>query len=115
MMDALTLLRDQAGMADDFMTRVVRDLTPAQAVWQLDGAAANRIESTYLHVYYSEDRTIQERTQGKPLLFDAGGWQARIGVDPSAVWTTTARADLLALRAYAAAVHAATQDCLTGM
>ena len=119
-MDALDLLRQQATMADDLMARVTAELTADQAAWRLDGSAANPIAATFLHVYLTEDRVVQQ-AQGRPPLFESGGWQGRLGVEaplgvePAAVWAATARPDPAALRAYAGEVRAASRAYLDGL
>ncbi len=113
-MDALTLLRDQAAMAHDLMTQVFAPVTTDQAVWRAPGSTANLVGATFLHAYFSEDGLVQ-RSQGRPTLFDSGGWQQRTGLDPAALWTSSDRPDPDALRAYAAEVAAATRAYLEGV
>ncbi|MGI8553417.1 MAG: DinB family protein [Dehalococcoidia bacterium] len=110
-MDALALLRDQAATADDLLTQVAEKVTPQQSSWRPEGSTVNRIGVSYLHIYHSEDGLVQ-RSQGKPALFESGGWQARFGIDPAAIWTTTASPDFDALRAYATEVREATRSYL---
>jgi uncharacterized damage-inducible protein DinB len=110
--DALVLLRDQAERADNLMTRVFDSVTANQADWRPDGSTTNPIATTFLHLYTVEDRVIQRTIQGKPTVFELGGWQERLGFDPSAQWSPLLRPDLGACRAYAADVRAATQEFL---
>jgi|GEM_PF-4194374 hypothetical protein len=111
-MDALALLRDQAAMVDNLATQVVANLTAEQAVWHVDGATTNPIAATFMHLYFSEDRMVQQRRQGLPTIFEAGGWRERIGFNPDAPWAQTAQADPDAMRAYAAEVREATKRFL---
>jgi hypothetical protein len=111
-MDALTLLRDQAAMADNLLTQVAANLTAEQALWHLEGSTANPIAAAFMHVMFGEDRTVQQRCQDRPAIFVAGGWQACIGFDPDAPWTPPSKVDPDALRAYAAEVRSATKQFL---
>jgi uncharacterized damage-inducible protein DinB len=113
-LDALDLLRTQAATTNDLLTRVVADLTPAQAVWHVPGSTANPIAPTLLHVYFVEDRLVQ-RLHGSPPLFEQHGWRDKLGYDPDAPWSPLAAADPTALRAYAAEVRAATERYLAGL
>jgi uncharacterized damage-inducible protein DinB len=107
-MDALDLLRRQAGMAEEVNTMVLGALSPEQAVWKPDGSAANAIAATLLHMYWGEDRWVNQ-VQGRPTLFERDGWQQRLGVDAASVWTAPALPGIADLRAYAGAVHAETR------
>jgi len=111
-MDALALLKAQAAQVDNLLTQVVANLTAEQAVWHVEGTTTNPIAATFMHLYFSEDRTVQQRGQGLPTIFEAGGWQERIGFNPDAIWAQQERAYPDAMRAYAAEVHAATQRYL---
>jgi uncharacterized damage-inducible protein DinB len=110
-MDALVLLRDLAARSDDLMTQTFAAVTAQQAAWRQEGSTANPIAATLLHVYYLEDRFVHRDT-GTPLIFEAGGWADRLGYDPAAPWSPSARPDPDACRAYAAEVRAATRDYL---
>ena len=114
-MDALTLLRQQAETANNLMTQVFANVTAEQALWQLAGATTNPIAATFLHVYHSEDRMVHRNLGGRPTIFDQGGWQERLGYDPASPWTSSARPDLDAYRAYAAEVSAVTRAYLSGL
>lgn len=110
-LDAVTLLRRQAGFVNDIMTQVFAGVTAEQAVWRLDGSSANPIVSTFLHAYATEDRATHLQ-QKETMLFASGGWQQRLGFDPSAPWSAATIVDLDAARAYAAEVHAYSRQYL---
>lgn len=114
-LDALTLLREQAKQADKLLTDVFANVTPEQLVWLPEGGMTNPIGSTFLHLYHVEDRLTHRLLGDKPTLFDANGWQARLGYDPANPWTPPSLVDLSALRAYAAEVAADTKTCLEGL
>ena len=111
-MDALTLLRDQAAMAERLAGQILAELTDAQARWRLEGSTANPIAPTILHVYENEDRVVQG-AQDRAPLWD-GAWPERAGAAPRAVWAG-ADPDLARVLAYAAAVRAATARFLAAL
>lgn len=115
MADALALLREMATRADDLAGQVFASVTPEQATWQLDGSSANRIAPTFFHVYYAEDRIINEVVLDRGTFFETRGWRERLGVDPAAIWAATTAPDLEQMRAYAAEVHAATREVLPSL
>ncbi len=114
-MEALTLLRDQATLADNLLTQVFANVTPEQAVWRLEGSTANPIAPIFLHAYHTEDRWIQQQLQSQPTILDRGGWRDRLGYDPAARWAPLSSPDLDAYRAYAAEVRGATRRYLDGL
>lgn len=111
-MDALALLRGQAVQVDNLITQVVANLTAEQAIWHVEGTTTNPIAATFMHLYFSEDRMVQQRRQGLPTIFEAGDWRERIGFNPDAPWAPTTQADPDAMRAYAAEVQGATKRFL---
>lgn len=112
-MDALTLLREQTARAHQTMTDVFAVVTPEYATWRLEGSLANTIVGTFLHSYHGEDSTVQERLRGRSTLFESGGWSKQLPYDPAKdSWSVNAVPDLAAVRAYAAAVAAATGEYL---
>lgn len=40
--------------------------------------------SIYAHVVLSEDGIVNGMLQGKPTLFESGGWSAKTGIQPQA-------------------------------
>ena len=113
-MDALALLRDQAGNADDLLIRVFTPVTPEQGAWRLPDSTANTIAATFLHAYYTEDAMLH-RLLGGRTVFEEGGWHQRLGYDPAAAWTLDAKPETSLLLSYAAAVTAATRDYLANL
>ncbi|MGB8213804.1 MAG: DinB family protein [Anaerolineales bacterium] len=57
----------------------MKDLTVEQFNWAPPGSA-NPISAIFVHVLNSEDSFIQTLIQGKPKLWDAGGWAEKTGV-----------------------------------
>ena len=85
---------------------------------------ANPLGTAYAHVVYAEDGVVNGMLQGKVPLF-ASTYAGRTGVDrpmplPGVVegsmdeWFHGSKVDVEALRAYSAAVFAATEDFISG-
>src|SRR3989304_320688 len=108
-MDALALLRDQAGNADDLLIRVFTPVTPEQGAWRLPGSPANTIAAPFLHAYYTEDDLLH-RLLGGRTVFEEGGWRQRLGYDPDAAWTLDTEPETSLLLSYAPAGTPATRD-----
>ena len=111
----VTLLREQIARADSLLTQVFANVTTEQLVWLPAGGMTNSIGSTFLHLYYIEDRLIHRLIGDKPTVFDANGWQARLGYDPAKQWTPLSNPDPAVLRAYAAEVGVETTSYLEGL
>jgi hypothetical protein len=106
-LDAVTLLRAQVGLAEGALAvPVISQVTQEQAAWRLPGSTANTIGQTIFHFYHTEDRIVHGPAQGKPTVFEGGGWKEKLGVDRETIWTTTTVPDVEQLRAYARAVAA---------
>ena len=105
-MDAVTLMRQQAAFTEGLAARVIASVTQEQSAWRAAGGTTNPIAATIFHAYHTEDRIVHLAAQGKPTVFEAGGWKERLGVDRETMWTTTAPIDVEQVRAYTKAVHA---------
>jgi uncharacterized damage-inducible protein DinB len=114
-MDALALIREQAATAERLLSQVVAELTAEQSIWHAEGSTANPIAAIFTHIYFSEDRLVQRRGQGRPPIYNAGGWRERLGVDPEAPWSGLTQVAPREMRAYAAEVRAATTRFLEGL
>jgi hypothetical protein len=91
------------------------DVTPDMAHWTPPGQA-HPIGSLYAHMVISEDVLLQGLIQGGAPLY-AGPWQGKTGLaDPENAfnrtldWARAAKVDLDAMRSYARAVYAATDN-----
>lgn len=67
-----------------------------------------------MHIYYSEDDLVQG-VQGSRTIFEAQGWQQRLGYDHAGVWTFAGTHDPRLLLDYAEAVSAATSTYLSSL
>ena len=76
-MDALSLLRHQIASARRELAGVMADVTQEMARWEPPGKA-NSIMTLVVHTVVAQDRTVQSRIQGKPMLLEA--WARRLNV-----------------------------------
>ena len=58
---------------------VMKDLTVEQFNWTPPGSA-NPISATFIHMLSAEDGYVQGIMQGKPKLWEDGGWAEKTGV-----------------------------------
>jgi hypothetical protein len=118
-MDAMQLLRLQIDFAHQVMEGTMADVTPEQAHWSPPGRATP-LGASYAHVVVSEDAIINGMLkQAAPLM--AAGWAGRTGLSEPmpmpgpewgdyAGWNRRVRVDLPALKEYAQAVYASTNE-----
>src|ERR1051325_3818206 len=92
------------------LKQVFQQVTPQQAVWKLPGSHANTIGATFTHAYKSEDDAVHS-IQGKPSVWESGGWASRLGYDDEA-WSFSKTPDPAQLTAYAEAVTKDTEAYL---
>ena len=88
---------------------------------QLADATISSPASVYAHAVFSEDAIVNGMLQGKPPLFQSGGWEAKTGVafpgeQPSlGEWAKDFRMDYPKFKAYADAVFAQTDAYIGGL
>ncbi len=120
----VALLRDIVRDARSVLDGTMADVTPEQ-VHYIPAGIANPLGATYAHVVVSEDLTVQGMFKQVPPMF-ASSWAGNIGLSEPmpmpgpewskyAGWTRSVKVDLPALRAYAQAVAAATDEWLAGL
>lgn len=121
-MHAMTYIRDQVGTAHYELETAIKDLTPEQFNWSPPGTISP-ISAVLVHTLAGEDLFIQKIIQGKPRIWDAGGWAKRIGV-PSApdgpdvsAWEAyrTIQVPIEPVLAYKQEIFAATDACLASL
>lgn len=118
MMDVLSFAREQMQWAHELLEMVMADVTEEQAHWQPPGIA-NPIGALYVHAVTAEDGVVNAMIRGGMPLF-AGEWAGRTGAsDPSPFmsldWSRNLKVDLPAVRQYAQAVYAHTDNYLLGL
>jgi hypothetical protein len=114
-MQATTLLRQLFREFHQLFDGTLAGVTVEQ-LHSVPAGTANPVGATYAHVVLWEDMGVHALLQGQPPLA-AGAWAGRTGLsEPPPLdapghwedWARRVRIDLAALRAYAGAVHAAT-------
>ncbi len=79
-MDSIEYIkREQAGMRR-FVEMTMKDMTPELFNWPAPGTA-NTISATFLHFINVEDYFVNELIQGKPQVWQSGGWSKKIGIE----------------------------------
>jgi hypothetical protein len=123
----VSLFREQLQAAHGLLEGTVSDVTPDQVHWAPPGIA-HPLRASYAHVVLSEDATINGLVRGAAPLF-ATAWAGKTGTNepppgpnPGAPgfpdwsqWARTAKVDLAAMRKYAEAVYAATDEYLASL
>lgn len=121
---AVGLLRDQVKGAIQYLEGIMADVAPGEAHWQPPGTALPA-GAVYAHVVTAVDAVVNAVLKGGAPLF-AAGWAGKTGLselppgpDPAkpgfpdwTAWSRRVTIDLTALRRYADAVRAATDDYL---
>jgi hypothetical protein len=98
----------------------MKGTTVGQFNWPPPGTA-NTISAIFVHLVYSEDFFIQTILQGKPRIWEVGGWGERIGVkNPPGYGTNWDEFKHITLALepvldYQQKVHAATAAYLDGL
>ncbi len=123
----VTLIREQLKGALDVLEGTMEGVTPEQARWNPPGRAIP-IGAQYAHVVFGQDGVISGLIKQEAPLF-ATAWAGKTGAsepppgpDPKAPgfpdwsgWSRKVQLDLPALRQYARAVNAATDQYLAGL
>jgi hypothetical protein len=124
---AVSLLRAQYQNAHEVLEGTLQDVTSEQAHWSPPGTA-NPLGATYAHIVISEDGVINGMLKGSGPL-SVSTWAGKIGVSelppmpgpevgglPSwSEWARRVKVDQAALRSYAQAVYAATDEYLASL
>lgn len=78
-MDAKELLQRQMIGLRQQLDGVMKDTTDEQFNWK-SPEIVNPISATFVHLVSAEDFFIQRLFQGKPLLWETGGWGEKTGL-----------------------------------
>ena len=115
-MDVKTLLREQFKSAHNLLEGTMQAVTEEQAHWTPPGKAIP-VGATYAHVILSEDMMLNGMVKrGAPLFATTFAGKTGLGENPPPPdqpwdeWSRSVKIDLGALRAYAKAVYAATDE-----
>ena len=104
------------------LRHMLSDCSPEVLNKNLPDATITSIASIYAHVVFGEDAFVQRRFQGKPTIYESGGWEKKTGVPfpgvPPAItpeWANALQMDLSTFQEYAEAVFAATEAFLVNL
>ena len=78
-METITFIRQLFAGVRRQTDEAMKDMTVEQFNWTPPGAA-NPISATFVHFLNSEDAFVQTQMQGKPKLWDEGGWAEKTGI-----------------------------------
>ena len=78
-MDTIEFIRQMVAAVRRQTDEAMKDLTVEQFNWTPPGTA-NPISAIFVHFLNSEDAFVQTLMQGKPKLWDEGGWAEKTGV-----------------------------------
>lgn len=117
-MDAIGTHRVALAWASELLEMVMADVTQEQADWQPPGIG-NPLGAQYAHAICAADAVIHMLLQGKPPLFQSS-WTGKTGVSTPQMnatpeWARLVKVDLAAMRPYAQAVFAASDDYVAAL
>ena len=118
-MRAQDLLRAQFRNAHRILEQVIDDCD-AETLGAVAGGTVGSIGAIYAHLVFDEDGMVSGPA-GRESVWESGGWAAKIGLEmpgprQSQEWAQSELSyDLAALREYAQAVYAATDDYLANL
>ena len=116
-MDTIEFIRQLVAAVRRQTDESMKDMTADQFNWTPPGTA-NPISAIFVHLLNSEDAFVQTLMQGKPKLWDEGGWAEKTGVKVppgySGGWEEVKNMTLALepMLAYQQAVRAATDSYL---
>jgi hypothetical protein len=118
-MDGVEAVRRAVHHARSWYQGTIADVTAAQAVTVPPGVV-HPIGELAAHIVQSEDGIVNGMLQGKPTVWEQGGWSAKLGGMPNLMRhdTATARsvkADPQSLQEYTQAVYASVDAYLDGL
>jgi hypothetical protein len=118
-MNAVEVLRSAFNSAHRWYDGTVADVTTDQANY-VPAGRVHPIGELMTHTLQSEDMIIQGLIQGRPTVWESGGWGDRLGLPMMFSQTADAArsfriADPAVLRPYADAVYAATNAYFDGL
>ena len=104
------------------LRHMLSDCDPELLNRTLPDATIGSIASIYAHVVFGEDAFVQSRFQGRPTIYESGGWEEKTRVPfpgmPPAItpeWASALKMDLSTFQEYAETVFAATDAYLAGL
>jgi len=114
--DARGLLRAQMKIIYDMVEGTIADCSQEIANTWREGWTTRPISVVYLHAVCSDDFMVNEVARGGARLYEAQGWQQRLGamnmIYVEGVPPGSVKLDMSVVREYTAAVRTATDDFL---
>ncbi|MFN2114162.1 MAG: DinB family protein [Anaerolineae bacterium] len=117
-MNGVDSLRSAFRASHYWFDQTTVDVTDEQATYRPPGRVSS-IAQLAAHIAQSEDMAIQQLAQGRPTLWESGNWEEQTGVPNALRLSNEADAQFTsgvsALKPYADAVFAATDEYLGGL
>lgn len=116
-MNAQEAVRQQLAFWHGISNQVLGDCAGALNQ-RIENAKVGSIASIYAHAVFAEDSIVNGAFQGKPLLYQAEGWEQKTGVPypggplQNEDWAASVKMDLGTFQEYAKAVFAQTDAYL---
>ena len=112
----------QLGMWHGVTDGMVAGCSDQQLNGGIEGATVTSIASIYAHMVWSEDMITNAMLQGKPLIYQSGGWEAKTGVkfpgqspEMNPDWAKSLKMDCAKFQEYAKEVYVATDSFLSSV
>ncbi len=78
-MDAIEYIKGEMAGVRRLISGIMKDMPPEVFNWSSPGTC-NTISATFLHLLNAEDQFVQDVLQGKPTVWESGGWSEKTGV-----------------------------------
>lgn len=119
-MQATDVLREQLKAAHGILEQAMDGLPHDHLHRRFEGATIQSIATIYTHAVTGEDLLVHKYAMDEQPVLDRDGWRERLDIDFSAqslegIAQAVEGKELYALREYAQAVYAATDECLSGL
>jgi hypothetical protein len=120
--DGSAILRSGLKMGHDILEQAVDGLTPEQLHHRFENSTIDSIATIYAHMVMWEDWLMTINVAGRALLFERECWAEKVGIsmvpfggDVAGWLASVPNVDFTALRAYADAVYAESDECIAGL
>lgn len=117
-MNAQQAVRSQLQFWHGTLDQVLSDCTPEAFNNPVPGGKISQIGAIYAHAVLSEDAIVHGLLQGKPLIFQTGGWEPKTGVTfdgrpmLTPEWASSLKFDMKPFQDYSHEVYKAVDDYL---
>ena len=115
-MNAQTAIQHQLAILHGGLSQLLPNTDPSTLNKSLPAAELGSVGAIFAHLVCSQDAFVQARFQGKPTIFESGGWAAKTGVpfvgEQSLEVARSITIDPATFQPYAQEVFAATEAYL---